>query len=180
MIFTREFYAAHRPTFRLTESEMASSEYQRYLASCPHRHDSGVGYGFKVWSQGLSWFPLKPVDRDREPDSTGALYGNLIFHLGGAIRNRTAGEDASPSKTRTIARLLSLCRAFGKAIMPSKLWRRINRMDAVQRWAGAHWARPLRVKEFQETRTALLADPEKFLHGLMDAPPGEAEVAKDF
>lgn len=179
MIFTREFYVAHRPTFKLTENEMASSEYQRYLASCPHRHDSGVGYGFKVWSQGLSWFPLQRVDRDRERHSTGALYGNLIFHLGGTVRNHTAKEDAASSKTRNIARLLSLCRAFGKAVMPSKLWRRFNRIHAIQRWADAHWARPLRGKEFQETRTALLADPGQFLHGLGDAPPGETEIAKD-
>ena len=138
MIFTREFYVAHRPTFRLTENEMASSEYQRYLASCPHRHDSGVGYGFKVWSQGLSWFPLKLVDRDREPDSTGALYENLIFHLDGTVRNRSARENVFSSKTRIVARLLSLIRVLGKAIVPSNLWRRLNRMDAIQRWAGAH------------------------------------------
>jgi len=179
MMFTREFYVAHRPTFKLTENEMASSEYQRYLASCPHRGDSGVGYGFKVWSQGLSWIPLPRVDRERERHSTGALYGNLIFHLGGTVRNRSARDDASSSKTRNIVRLLSLCRAFGKAVVPSKLWRRFNKIHAVQRWGNAHWARPLRGKEFQETRTALLADPEQFLHGLGDAPSGEAEVARN-
>ena len=171
MIFTREFYVEHRPTFRLTEAEMASTEYQKYLASCPHTLDSGVGYGFKIWSQGLSWFPLPRVDREREWHSTGGLFGNLVFHLGSTVRNRAAREDASSSKTRGIARLLSLCRAFGRAVVPSKLWRRFNRIHAVQRWADTHWARPLRGEEFQETRTALLADPEEFLRGLVNAPP---------
>lgn len=172
MIFTRDFYVAHRPTFKLTENEIASSEYQKYLRSCPHRGDSGVGYGFKVWSQGLSWFPLQRVDRDRERHSTGALYGNLIFHLGGTVRNRTAREDAASSTTRGIARMLSLGRAFGRAAVPSELWERLNRIPAIQRWTEAHWARPMRERAFLETRDALLADPEEFLHGLGDAPQG--------
>lgn len=172
MVFTRDFYVEHRPTFRLTEAEMASVEYQRYLASCPHTLDSGVGYGFKVWSQGLSWFPLPRMDRNRERNNTGALYGNLIFHLGGTVRHRPAREDASSSKTLGIARLLSLCRACGRAVVPSRLWRRFNRIHAVQRWAERHWARPLRGEVFQETRTALLADPEAFLRGLVDGSEG--------
>jgi hypothetical protein len=169
MIFTREFYAAYRPTFRLTESEMASLEYQRYLACCPHTLDSGVGYGFKVWSQGLSWFPLKRVDRNREHHNTGGLYGNLIFHLGSTVRNRSARKDAAASATRGVARMLSLFRGLGRAFVPGKLWRRVNRIHAIQRWAEAHWARPLRGCEFLQTRDALLADPEEFLRGITNS-----------
>jgi hypothetical protein len=186
MIFTREFYVAHRPTFRLTESEMASSEYPKYLANCPHTPDSGLGYGFKLWSQGLSWFPLKRLHNDRAP-STGGLYGDLIFHLGGMVRNRSARKDVTSPKI-SAAHLLSLFRAFGRAVVPSKLWRRFNRMNAIQRWAEAHWARPLRGRVFletgdavlfRETRDALLADPEEFLHRLRDTPRGEAEVSRN-
>ncbi len=178
MIFTREFYLAHGPTFGLTENEMASLEYQKYLASCPHTPDSGVGFGFKVWSQGLSWFPLKRVDRDRERYSTGGLYGNLIFHLGGTVRYSFAREDVTSSKIR-VARLLSLFRGLGRAVVPLKLWRRFNRTIAVERWTQAHWARPLLGRVFLETRDALLADPEQFLHRLLDRPPGDAEVSRD-
>src|SRR5205823_3361007 len=125
MIFTREFYVAHRPTFRLTDSEMASSEYHSYAARCPHTADSGVGYGFKLWSAGLSWFPLQRVDRERERHQMGGMYGNLIFHLGGTIRYRFAGEDMTSSKIR-VARLLSIVRALGRAVVPAKFWRRFN------------------------------------------------------
>jgi hypothetical protein len=174
MIFTREFYIAHRPTFRLTKNEMASPEYQRYLASCPHTLESGVGYGFKLWSQGLSWFPLKRVYPDRERHSTGALYGNLVFHLGGTVRNRSARQNVTSPKAQGVARLLSLSRALGQAVVPSKLWRRFNRIHAVQRWADRHWARPLRGRAFLETRDALLDDPETFLRRLQQ---GEAEAS---
>ena len=179
MIFTREFYAEHRPTFMLTENEMASVEYQRYLASCPHFFpDSGVGYGFKVWAQGLSWFPMQRVDRDRERHSTGALYENLIYHLGGTAQNRRAREDLSSYKTRVVVRLLSAVRALGRAIVPSKFWRRVNRITAIQRLAETYWARPGRGHVFLETRNALLADPEQFLHRLLNRPKGEAEASR--
>jgi hypothetical protein len=68
--------------------------------------------------------------------------------------------------------MLSLGRAFGRAAVPSELWERLNRIPAIQRWTEAHWARPMRERAFLETRDALLADPEEFLHGLGDAPQG--------
>jgi hypothetical protein len=184
MMFTREFYVEHRPTFLLTESEMASFEYQRYLVSCPHYYpDSGVGYGFKVWAQGLSWFPLLRVDRDRERDReyyvTGAVYENLIFHLGGTVQDRRLREDLSSYQARAVMRLLSMARALGSAVVPSKFWRRVNRITAIQRLAEAYWARPRRVHVFLETRNALLADPEQLLHWLRDRPQGEAEASRD-
>jgi hypothetical protein len=169
MIFTREFYVEHRPTFMLTEGEIASLEYQRYLVSCPHFFpDSGVGYGFKVWAQGRSWFPLQRVDRDRERHSTGALYENLIFHLGGTAQNRPARDDLSFYKTRVVVSLLSVIRALGRAVVPSRFWRRVNRITAIQRLAEGHWARPRRGRVYLDTRKALLADPEQFLHRLRD------------
>jgi len=184
MMFTREFYVEHRPTFMLTESEMASFEYQRYLVSCPHYYrDSGVGYGFKVWAKGLSWFPLLRVDRDRERDReyyvTGAVYENLIFHLGGTVQDRRLREGLSSYNARAVMRLLSMGRALGSAVVPSKFWRRVNRITAIQRLAEAYWARPRRVSVFLETRNALLADPEQLLHRLRDRPQGEAEVSRD-
>jgi hypothetical protein len=184
MIFTREFYLEHRPTFRLTESELGSLEYQRYRVSNPHYHpDSGVGYGFKLWAQGLSWFPLLRVDRDKERDReyyvTGAVYENMIFHLGGTVQDRRFREDLSSYQARAVMRLLSMARALGSAVVPSKFWRRVNRITAVQRLAEAHWARPRRVREFLETKNALLGDPQQLLHRLRDQPPAEAEVSRD-
>jgi hypothetical protein len=103
----------------------------------------------------------------------------LIFHLGGAVRNRTARTDASSRKILLVARLLSLFRKLGRAFVPTKLWRRFNRIHAVQSWADAHWARPLRGDVFLETRNALLTDPEGFLRRLQNLPQDQAEVSRD-
>jgi hypothetical protein len=170
MMFTREFYLMHRPTFKLTEHEMASGEYQRYLASCPHSADSGVGFGFKIWSQGLSCFLLKRVDRDRDRYDTGALYGNLIFHLGGTVRNHSAREELFSRKIRVVAYVLSIFREVGRAVVPHKLWQRFNRRKTIQRLANVYYGRPLQWRVFVETRNALLADPEHFLRRLRDRP----------
>lgn len=184
MIFTREFYIEHGPTFLLTENELASFEYQRYRASCPHYYaDSGVGYGFKVWAQGLSWLPLQRVDRDKERDReyyvTGAVFGNLIFHLGGTVQDRSHRKDLSSYKARAIMHVLSIARALGTAVVPSLFWQRVNRIAAVQRFAEAHWTRPRRVRVFLETKNALLAEPEQLLQRLQGRPPGEAQVSRD-
>jgi hypothetical protein len=184
MLFTREFYVEHHPTFRLSEDQLASPEYHRYRMSCPHYYaDSGVGYGFKVWSQGLSWFPLRRVDRDRERDReyyvTGAVFENLIFHLGGTVQDRRLRQDLSSYRALAVMHLLTMARALGAAVVPSKVWRRVNRITVIQRLAEAHWTRPSRVRVFLQTRNALLANPEEFLHRLQDRPPGEAEVSRD-
>jgi hypothetical protein len=100
----------------------------------------------------------------------GGLYANLIFHLGGTVRYRFTGEDMTSSKIR-VARLLSLFRRFGRAVVPSTLWRRFNRINAVERWAHARWTRPLQGRAFLETRDALLAEPEQFLDSIGQGHP---------
>jgi hypothetical protein len=145
---------------------------------CPHYYaDSGVGYGFKIWARGLSWFPLQRVDRDRERDReyyvTGAVYEDLIFHLGGTVQDRRLRQDLSSYKARAAMRLLSMARALGTAVVPSGLWRRINRVTTIQRVAESYWTRPRRALEFLDTRSALLADLEQLLRRLRDRPQGE-------
>jgi hypothetical protein len=141
-----------------------------------------VGYGFKVWSQGLSWFALQRVDRDRERDreyyATGALYGSLIFHLGGTVQDRPLRKNLSSYDARVVMRLLSMVRVLGSAVVPSKFWRRLNRIAAIQRLAEAYWAKPRRVHVFLETRNALLSDPEQLLQRLRDPPQDETEAKR--
>ena len=177
MLFTREFYLQHRPAFLLTEMELASIEYQKYRASCPHYYaDSGVGYGFKIWSQSLSWLPLQRVDRDKQRDReyyvTGAVYENLVFHLGGAVLDRNLRRDLSSYQARAIMTLLNIVRSLGRVLVPSRLWHRVSRIPAIQRMAEARWAKPRRVRTFLQTRDALLTDPQALLDRLRDRPPG--------
>lgn len=161
MMFTREFYLAHHPGFLLSERERASAEYRRYLAECPHTWESGVGFGFKIWSERLTWFPLARVDRGKNRYSSGGIYGDLIFHLGGAVRHRSGAAEATRRDVR-FAEILSRLRAVARWSIP---WRIRKHLQAIfGRWIHERSTLPVLLT----TREALLADPEGFLRELQD------------
>jgi hypothetical protein len=163
MMFTREFYLEHHPTFRIPEHLFASAEYQRYAAACPHTPDSGVGYGFAIWSAHLSWFPLLRVDKGKNRFYCGGLYGDLIFHLGGAVRYHAGPRTATVFQIHA-ASLLSVLRSFALVMVPWRLRSRILFMLGLVDWVEAHFTVPA----LQATRAALLADPEGFLRRLQE------------
>ena len=163
MMFTREFYLAHRPTFRISERVKASADYQRYRAACPHTPDSGVGYGFAIWSAQLSWFPLLRVDRDKNRYYCGGIYGDLIFHLGGAVLYRASPKATTRPRIRA-AEMLSLVRSAAVVILPWRLRRRFLDVLGLGSWVEGHFTVPA----LQAAKSALLADPEQFLHRLRD------------
>ena len=86
LLFPREFYLEHRPTFRLTDAERATATYERYRRQFPHKWDSGVGYGYKAFEAGLAWHPVMRSTSGPDLFGIANTYGDLIFHLGGAIR----------------------------------------------------------------------------------------------
>jgi hypothetical protein len=163
MMFTREFYLAQRPAFRIPEHLKSSGEYRRYSVVCPHDPDSGTGYGFAIWAAQLSWLPLPRVDRRGNRHYTGGLYGDLIFHLGGAVVYH-AGPEAVTSRQMRVARMLSLFRRMMLPLIPWRIRRRLVYMPGLGPWMVAHFVRPA----FEASRTALLTDPEQFLREIRD------------
>lgn len=163
MMFTREFYLAHRPTFRIPEHLRASDEYRRYTAACPHTPDSGVGYGFAIWSAQLSWFPLLRVDKGKNRFYCGGLYGDLVFHLGGAVRYH-AGPQKTTGAQIHVVNLLGVLRSVALIIVPRRLRSRVLYMLGLVDWVEAHFTVPA----LRATRVALLADPEGFLRRLQE------------
>jgi hypothetical protein len=163
MMFTREFYLAHHPNFRIPEHLIASDEYQRYAAACPHTPDSGVGYGFAIWLAHLSWLPLLRVDKGKNRFYCGGLYGDLIFHLGGAVRYHEGPQKVTGAQIHT-ASLLSIVRSAALRIIPWRLRTRVLYMLGLVDWVEAHFTVPA----LQATRAALLADPEGFLRRLQE------------
>ena len=58
IVFGRDFYLDWHPRLLLNKEERSSDLYERYSQRHPHKTDSGIGYGFMVFTQGLSWYPL--------------------------------------------------------------------------------------------------------------------------
>lgn len=86
LFFPRDFYIRYKPRLLLTKEDLASKAYQKYPAMLKRYPDSGIGYGFKAFSLGLSWYPLKRSNRRNDHPFFAGVFGDVIFHLGGAVR----------------------------------------------------------------------------------------------
>jgi hypothetical protein len=58
LFFRRDFYLKYRPTFRLSEAVLSSKKYWEFCRQFDHIPHAGVGYFFKAYTEGLSWYPL--------------------------------------------------------------------------------------------------------------------------
>lgn len=121
LVFHRDFYVKYRPTFLLSEEEQKSAKYKKYFQEvAPIRH-SGIGYGFKAYQEGLSWYYMRKSSRYAELDGP-AIYDDLIFHLRGAVSLFVVPSPRTPGLLRKIgyARFESFLRVM-RAIIPTPI-----------------------------------------------------------
>lgn len=158
LLFTREFYREYRPTFRLPAEVLGTPEYQRYAQSHPHILDSGIGYGFTVFREGLSWYRLARTDRGPEGWGFG-IFGDLIFHLGGAqwFPLQAAGVERRPNPWMP---WLDRAGRVASLVLPGRFRARIGERlpRAVQQDLGS--------RRMAGRKSALVASPEAFLRDL--------------
>ena len=94
LFFHRDFYLTYKPTFHLSEEELSSPQYRQFCREVPHHAgDSGFGYVFKAYSQGLTWKTLQKTSLEVDAHSFSTMYhdfcciyGDLIFHFEGSFR----------------------------------------------------------------------------------------------
>lgn len=166
MFFHRDFYLEECPRLLLTESELDSEKYKQYVQEYPHSADSGVGYGFKIFARGLSWYPLRNSDRNGREAMFGRFHGDLIFHLSSAVQI----EDSPSILFRNVTvDLRSPFRRFmaglAKIILPSGI------KDRLKRRLPESMRPPredLEKAAFERVRQKLLQDPESFITALRD------------
>jgi hypothetical protein len=82
LFFSRDFYLGYHPTFTLSPKEQTSSQYWQYQKKYNANSHSGIGYGFKAYTEGLSFYYLRESTKS---DDAGKIYDDIIFHLIGAI-----------------------------------------------------------------------------------------------
>jgi len=157
IFFHRGFYLKYQPTLLLSGAERSSSEYKQYRQEFPHVGDSGIGYGFKIYSEGLSWLPLLKSNKGEDYGFSGGIYGDLVFHLGGAI---WLGDEAL--KNTGILRKLS------SVLFLNRMQEAMKRIIPRPFWKYFHGPVNLMVKKplFEQLRTRLFEDPESFLNYL--------------
>jgi hypothetical protein len=80
-LFERGFYLKYQPRLLPSPQEFASDAYRKYKEVNPHMGDSGCGYGFKMFTEGLSWHPLIRSNKGGHHTMFASIYGDTVFHL---------------------------------------------------------------------------------------------------
>ncbi len=159
MLFPREFYLKYHPRLLLGEEELNSADYRRYFAACPHRADSGFGYGFRMFMEDLAWYPLLPSNGGRH-SVFGSLHADMIFHLVAAAvvdQQNVVDYTVRPSQRRgpvgTMARLSTV-------LLPVALRRQLR---SCLRTRVTEWYQSDDREDWERERAMLLEDPEAYL-----------------
>ncbi len=161
MFFTRNFYLNYQPRFLVSEQEMNAPEYARYQQVWPHVIETGVGYGFKIFTAGLVWYPLLKSNQVNDYPAFGNIYGDLIFHLGEAAwRPYLFGESTAEQRTQRsrlgLAFLFRKVSATARRILPIQ----IRRLFANQ------VENQLTAPMYEYVRQQLVDNPESYLNYL--------------
>jgi hypothetical protein len=165
MLIASDFLRERRPRFLLDDRERASTAYKSYRRRFRHHPDSGVGYGFLAYREGLDWVALERTNRGEDHRHFGSVYGDTFFHLGAAAWGR---KDFPGSRGPTAA-LDARARLSGRVSgwVPRRLRIGIKRMvnralpalDLGRKYAANEEA-------FRAVRDRLFADPESYLRYL--------------
>jgi GT2 family glycosyltransferase len=163
MLFTREFYLEHHPRLLLNQEELDSADYRRFKESCPHVTDSGYGYAFRMFLDGLEWQPLAKTSPDRGRPSIASIYGDVFFHLHAAAfvaKTGTLGFTAPLSSRRGVGRAAA---RTVRALVPATM----------QRWVRSVLTPHVRARveskdldTWERERQLLYRDPGRFIAGL--------------
>lgn len=163
MLFHKDFYLKYNPRLLPTHEEFASSEYQRYRAAVPHDGDSGTGYGFKMFTEELTWSPMVRSNRAGEHPLFAGLYDDLVFHLGAAaFKDSTQSVGFSPEGRRN-GGVRSFVKKTVDALVGPKIRKRLTDRIPLK------FRRPDRYAEqltWEDERRRLLQDPESYLRYL--------------
>ena len=160
ILFPREFYVKYEPRLLLTEEEIDSADYQRYSQAFPHGRGSGVGYGFRLFLEGLTWHPLFRSNLGGNHALFGTVHGDMIFHL-----MATAVVDEQNAVDYTVRAsqrqgLVGAAARLSTVVVPDAIRRSVRK-----RLAGPikKWHRSSDREDWERERALLLEDPEGYL-----------------
>lgn len=168
LFFHRDFYLKYHPKFTLSEKDKASWQWAQYqLKFAPFLH-SGVGYGFRAYSEGLSWHYL---EKTHDLPYYGGIYNDMVFHLSGAARVLTTNSKtmrffAGPGYFQIGEKMSWLARMT----IPVRVRAGLRKIFTSQIEHSLDRPRALHEKETMYDQTKqLLIDPEAYLNRLTNA-----------
>lgn len=172
LLFNRDFYLRYHPTFRLSRVERSSPEYKQYLQELKHIADSGVGYGFKVYLEGLSWYPLLKSNRCEEHYLFATIYGDLLFHLGSATdKYKLTHADTLRINRNKTKNPLNFLLFLGSVLFSSRVKGIVMSVVPRQFMGSYRHASAANEDTYEYARKQLLEEPDSFLNYLRTGSP---------
>ena len=165
MLIAGDFLRDRRPRFLLDDAERTSAAYRRYRRRCRHHPDSGVGYGFLAFREGLDWLPLERSNRGEDHRHFGSIYGDTFFHLGAAAWKRKdfPGSRGPTTALELRSRLASRLSGYLPERARVRIKRALNRtlpaLDIGRKYAANEEA-------YNAVRARLFSDPEAYIRYL--------------
>lgn len=89
----RSFYVERRPGLFPSDSEITSRLFREFIANTKQRFDTGIGYGYALWSSGEKWLQLHRSNGVNEHFLMAGIYGDVFFHLGASSRRPSFHSD---------------------------------------------------------------------------------------
>lgn len=167
LFFHRDFYLAYHPTFRLSKKELSSAEYRHYLQIYEHIADSGVGYGFKVYSQGLTWYPLLKSNRNECHYLFANIYGDAVFHLGFANQKyKLSHQDTLHINSGKTKNPLNFLLFLGSVLFSSRVKGIVMSVVPKQFMGSYRHASAANEDAYEYVRKQLLEKPNSYLNYL--------------
>lgn len=160
MLFPREFYLKYQPKLVLTQEQLDSPAYQQYCQACPHCGDSGAGYGFRMFMEGLTWHPLVRSNLGGHHALFGSVHGDMIFHLMATAvvdQQNDVGYTVRPSQRKGLVGAMA---RLSIRLVPNALRRRARTHLSAR---IKKWHRSDDRQEWERERALLLEDPEAYL-----------------
>jgi hypothetical protein len=160
LFFQKSFYMKYHPGFLLTEAKRSTRDYQHFGQVCGHHPlDSGVGFVYEAYCQGLSWISLERSNIGEDHGNFGSIYGDLIFHLEGAYRYRKISRLEELLRIQVFFRICFWVKERAKHIFPRSARDRVRPLVSP---VLNSWERPF----YDEVRRQLLDDPDNYLEYL--------------
>jgi len=163
MLFGRDFYLNYQPRLLLSEEELRSAEHIKYKQKHPHSTDSGIGYGFKIFSKGLSWHPLHRSNKGGINDIFGSIYGDLIFHLQSAVQIENSPSMIFRGTADPRSRLRRLVGRTVRAVLPQVSREKLRNHIPENMLKSRN---DLERQAFEQARQWLFEDPQSYLQYL--------------
>ncbi len=160
ILFAREFYLKYQPRLLLAPEQVDSDDYRRFCVSCPHVNDSGVGYGFKMFMEGLTWYPLVRTNLGGRHALFASVHGDLIFHLHATAyieRTRTPGLMVRPYQRKG---LIGAAARIARAVLPDKIRAKVRACIAPVLETRCEY---MDLQTWEQERRRLFEDPEAYL-----------------